>query len=77
MVDIGKDFHPPRQRDRKQWKKVEILYREGFRFGSCGCGDGYRPGTLNEVPEFLDWYRQRPHAPGAQLLQAITARYGS
>jgi hypothetical protein len=40
--------------DLKQWKKIEILFDHGFKFGSCGCGGlGYRPTTLPEVASFL------------------------
>lgn len=77
MAEPGMDFHPPKQRDRKQWQKVEMLCRAGFRFGSCGCGDGYRPRSLNEVPEFLEWHRQWPKSPGAALLKTIAARHGT
>ena len=54
MKAMGHDFKTPKQNDLKQWKKVEILFEHGFKFGSCGCGvPGYRPATLQEVDSFL------------------------
>jgi hypothetical protein len=54
MHSMGPDFKVPPHRDVKQWKKVEKLYKNGFRFGSCGCnGPGYRPAELSQVDQFL------------------------
>lgn len=53
MHNMGLDFHTPRQADKKQWRKVALLYAHGFAYYSCGCGAGYRPATLAEVPAFL------------------------
>lgn len=47
MIDMGKDFQPPRKGEEKQWRKVELLVAQGYRFHSCGCdGPGYRASTL-------------------------------
>jgi hypothetical protein len=54
MSNMGLDFKAPRQRDKRQWKKVRILFERGYTYHSCGCGGpGYRPRTLAEVPAFL------------------------
>jgi hypothetical protein len=54
MCDMGSDFKAPRQRDTRQWIKVEILAMFGFFYRSGCCdGPGYRPAALNEVEEFL------------------------
>ncbi|KZE75916.1 hypothetical protein [Paenibacillus elgii] len=55
MNNMGHDFQAPKQKDTKQWKKVEILYAHGFSYHTCGCnGPGYRPAKLNEVEAFLE-----------------------
>lgn len=47
MLDLGRDFQPPRKDADVQWRKVELLVSQGVRFDSCGCsGPGYRPSTL-------------------------------
>lgn len=54
MRNMGLDFKAPRASDVAQWKKVEILFRAGFKYSSCGCsGPGERPKYLRDVPEFL------------------------
>lgn len=55
--DMGHDFQAPKQTDVKQWKKVELLYQQGYAYHSCGGGPGYRPSRLSEVPEFLEIQR--------------------
>ncbi len=60
MHEMGLDFKAPRKKNRKQWKKVEVLHAAGITFGSCGCGGpGYRPRTMREVPEFLAEQQKR------------------
>src|SRR2546423_783849 len=46
MKNMGLDFKAPPQDDVKQWKKVEILFHQGFAFHSCGWGPGARPAEL-------------------------------
>ncbi|MBI2575610.1 hypothetical protein HYV84_00200 [Candidatus Woesearchaeota archaeon] len=54
MNYMGHDFKAPKLSEIKQWKKVEILYKSGFGFDSCGCrGPGERPGKLWQVNDFL------------------------
>ncbi|WP_153977650.1 hypothetical protein [Paenibacillus xylanilyticus] len=67
MVSMGKDFRAPKQSDLKQWKKVAILYRHGITFHSCGCGPGYRPAELRQLPEFLEKSVHK-RSKGEQLL---------
>jgi hypothetical protein len=50
MIDLGRDFKAPRRADKNQWRKVELLAKNGITFESCGCtGPGYRPRTLAEA----------------------------
>lgn len=73
MALMGRDFHAPRQRDVRQWRKVELLLRHGYRYNSCGCGGpGYRPRTLSEVPAFLAG--QPPRSEGEALRRDTSAR---
>jgi hypothetical protein len=52
---MGHDFKAPRQKEIRQWKKVERLFNSGIDYHSCGCGGpGYRPARLKEVDEFLE-----------------------
>lgn len=51
MSNMGVNFKAPRQSDKKQWRKVEILRLNGFRFS--GYGEGHKPQRLNQVDEFL------------------------
>ncbi len=70
MTAMGLDFQAPRQVDRKQWRKVEILARHGIRYTSCGCnGPGPRPRTLAEVGPFLA--SQPARSPGETLLRSF------
>jgi hypothetical protein len=72
MADLGLDFRAPRQNDRKQWRKVELLYQRGVAFHNCGCGAGPRPTTLRQVRPFLS--ARLPVSNGARLLRAIAER---
>jgi hypothetical protein len=47
MIDLGRDFKAPRRADKNQWRKVELLAKNGITFESCG--PGYRPRTLAEA----------------------------
>lgn len=54
LCAMGLDFKAPKQKDKEQWKVIEILYSKGIRYHSCGCeGPGYRPTRLKELPDFL------------------------
>ena len=68
MGNMGLDFRAPKQTDKEQWRKVELLFENGINYSSCGCnGPGPRPARLRDVPQFLQaradnearWQRQR------------------
>jgi DNA-directed RNA polymerase subunit RPC12/RpoP len=72
MSSMGLDFQAPKQRDVRQWKKVHLLFLNGYAYHSCGCGGpGYRPRTLREVPEFLS--RRPPRSGGESVGGAAVA----
>lgn len=55
MGNMGLDFRAPRQADKEQWRKVELLFENGINYCSCGCGGpGFRPTRLRDVPSFLE-----------------------
>lgn len=60
--DMGLDFKVPRQREVKQWKKIEKLYRNGIDFSPADAigsqGPGYRPARLDQVDNFLESRRR-------------------
>lgn len=63
MKNMGLDFKAPKQREAKQWLKVEILLKHGIAYQSCGCGGpGPRPRRLREVASFLKQNRRRTEA---------------
>lgn len=67
MHSMGLDFKAPKQHDIRQWRKVKLLFENGFAYGSCGCGPGTRPKQLSEVKPFLeDKARQREQMAVAQ-----------
>jgi hypothetical protein len=71
--DLGLDFKPPKQANRKQWQKVRQLFEHGFIFHSCGCcGPGLRPEELKEVAHFLA--DNLPQSEGQRLLNTIQER---
>lgn len=50
---LGRDFKAPRRRDRRQWLKVELLWRFGYVYAMGWSGPGERPQRLSEAPAFL------------------------
>lgn len=73
MSAMGLDFKAPKQKDVDQWKKVELLFQNGFTFYSCGCcGPGFRPAELADVDAFIEG--QRSLSEGELLLAKIQAR---
>ncbi|WP_427051080.1 hypothetical protein [Paenibacillus sp. TC-CSREp1] len=71
MVNMGHDFQAPKQRDIKQWTKVITLYRHGVTYHNCGCGAGYRPADLREVPDFLEKQAVGQRSEGEKLLYRL------
>lgn len=55
LHEMGRSFTAPRKRDLRQWKKVEILWRNGFRFYSYRSYPDAEPlpAKLTEVEGFL------------------------
>jgi len=54
MYAMGRSFKAPKTSDLKQWKKVQLLYAEGFRFVGSGYHEGENlPKSLSEVDAFL------------------------
>jgi hypothetical protein len=57
LYAMGLFFRVPPKADKKQWKKVEILALNGYRYHHLRCCSrpepGYRPRNLRDVPEFL------------------------
>lgn len=55
MADMGRDFKPPRNTDKKAWAAVSGLYRIGTVWYTCGCnGVGYIPNTPNTLRLYLE-----------------------
>jgi hypothetical protein len=54
MVNMGRDFHPPRRANLTQWRKIELLVQANLLFHSCGCsGPGARPRSLADATSQL------------------------
>ena len=55
MTNMGTDFKAPPQKDLKQWRKAEILAREGILFFPSHANNlpGNRPAILKDLPQFL------------------------
>jgi len=74
MNDMGHDFKAPKLNDVKQWRKVELLYNNGFTYHSCGCGGpGYRPAKLSEVEQFLE-HNKTFQSEGEELLEKLMVK---
>ena len=74
MHSMGLDFKAPRQQDIRQWRKVKMLYENGFNYHNCGCGTGLRPKRLSEVKEFLGAAEQRRIASAAMIRSSAKAQ---
>lgn len=48
MMFAGFSFRAPRRRNIKEWKKLEVLIRDGVIFQAT-WGVGHIPNTVNEV----------------------------
>lgn len=59
---MGRAFKPPKRSDIEQWKKVESLWRAGFRFiPNTGWRDVEPyPERLREIPAFIENNRDHP-----------------
>lgn len=57
MYRMGWSFHAPKKSNVEQWKKVQFLYAEGFRFFGSGWGKGIPlPKKYKEVKNFIEEY---------------------
>ena len=78
MHNMGMTFKPPKHNDIKQWRKVELLVRNGLAWHDCGCGgSGPNCKTLRDAEEMLRTRRERQRAlhqkqPGIAKLQVAT-----
>ena len=54
-LNVGRKFKTPKRSDEEQWKKVELLLANGFRFNTLYVdGEAIRyPETLNEARTFV------------------------
>lgn len=59
---MGRSFKVPKRSDTEQWRKVEALWKAGFRFHSYRSRPEAEalPGRLREVEDFI---RRNPHHP--------------
>lgn len=72
---MGRTFKSPKQDDVKQWRKVEMLRRNGVDFHSYGShGLGKFPRLLSDVAPFIERIRRRSENEGEKLLRAISKR---
>ena len=54
MYAMGWSFHAPKKRETDQWKKVQWLFAEGFRFFGSGWGKGVPlPDKFQDVKNFI------------------------
>lgn len=71
---LGRDFKAPRWRDRRQWLKVELLWRFGYVYAMGWEGPGERPQRLSDAPAFLIRQGQRADDVRAALAQLRALR---
>ena len=61
LKEMGRAFKAPKKTDAEQWKKVEALWRSGFRFWSVGSTEVEPlPERLRDVEDFV---RRNPDHP--------------
>ena len=65
MIDMGLDFKPPKQQDKKAWRILQGMYRVGHAFQTCGCnGPGWVPKSQSDYKHYLE---ERRASYSAQL----------
>ncbi|MFH8986309.1 deoxyxylulose-5-phosphate synthase [Streptomyces varsoviensis] len=68
LIHVGSAFAAPKKRDDSAWRALSVLLHAGVRFHkSCCGGPGYRPRTLREVRERMNYAR----ATGEPFAQAL------
>jgi hypothetical protein len=72
MEMLSRKFSAPRAADVAQWKKVQFLVENGFRFysvykvGESGGKQAVRyPATLEEARSFVVTFADQAHLPAA------------
>ena len=61
IYEMGRNFKAPKKTDKKQWKKVKLLYSAGFRFFGSGMHDGPQlPEKLCDVEKFINDNQDHP-----------------
>ena len=61
--NYGRNFHVPKINDEQQWKKIQFLFKNGFRFQRIyDTSKNYNqiiqyPKTLNEAKDFVIKYK--------------------
>ena len=73
LVDMGKDFKPPRQHDLLQWRKVSLLYKNGYTFSSCGYGPGI--GLVKTLGDVQQLVGKRSATREARILASAKSRH--
>ena len=49
LVNMGRDFKPPKKNNLKQWRKVFLIYQKGYGFGRWRGWKHLTPRTLSEA----------------------------
>lgn len=66
LFEMGRSFKAPKKTDAEQWRKVEALWRHGFRFWSVGSTEVEPlPSRLRDVDDFV---HRNPNHP-ARLIR--------
>jgi hypothetical protein len=75
MFEAGRAFRAPRVKDSRQWRKVELLLRNGVTFHHYAWGerDASRPATLREVGAYVTQVRAARETEGERLLKRTHA----
>lgn len=61
IYEMGRNFKAPKKTDKKQWKKVKLLYSAGFRFFGSGMHDGPKlPEKLSDIERFIEENEKHP-----------------
>jgi hypothetical protein len=72
MWEMGRAFKAPPKGNVNQWRKVELLIRNGFQFYPNRYGWAGAPKTLREAEAIVE--RLRDNTAGEMLLQRIPRR---
>ena len=59
--EMGRSFRPPKKTDVEQWKKIEKLWRAGFRFPRRYRNAPAYPARLKEVDQFIKDNPRHPY----------------